>query len=232
MVFIPGQRSKVKAGVTNLKTPAYQSPDHMTRFRLRAKILFLTYSQVQDDVISELRDSPRSHFTFIEEVLGTPCDYRLSRESHSDGAAHLHCVLGYDETKLVNSASLLDYRGTHPNIKSIRGTIKKPWNYAGKDGDIIYELGGPDQGDRGTGGSIAERWSHAIDAATEDDFFERVRMADPRSYVLFNRAIVQYAHKVYRKPREYTSPRFRLLGGSRIEGWLSQSDLGRRGGER
>ena len=33
-------------------------------------------------------------------------------------------------------------------------------------------------------------------------------------------------------PNEYTSPRFRLVGGHRIEEWLSQSDLGRRGGER
>jgi hypothetical protein len=204
----------------------------MTRFRLRAKIFFLTYSQVQDDVIKELREHPRKHFDFIEEVLGTPCDYRLAAESHSDGGSHLHCVVGYGETQLVNSAGLFDYRGAHPNIKSIRGTIKKPWNYTGKDGDIIYELGGPDGGDSGTGGTIAERWSHAIDAPTEDEFLERVRLADPRSYVLFNKAVTQYANKVYRKPREYSSPQFRLLGGSRIEEWLSQSDLGRRGGER
>ena len=144
----------------------------MTRFRLRAKIFFLTYSQIGEDVIEELRSTPTQHFRFIEEVLGTPSDYRLARESHQDGASHLHCVVGYAETQLVNSASLFDYRGAHPNIKSIRGTIKKPWNYAGKDGDIIHELGGPNGGDSGTGGSIAERWSHAIDAPTEDEFLK------------------------------------------------------------
>lgn len=204
----------------------------MTRFRLRAKIFFLTYSQIGEDVIDELRDTPTKHLQFIEDVLGAPSDYRLARESHQDGASHLHCVVGYEEPQLVNSASLFDYGGAHPNIKSIRGTIKKPWNYAGKDGDVIHELGGPHGGNDGTGGSIAERWSHALDAPTEDDFYERVRVADPRSYVLFNRAITQYANKIYRKPREYTSPRFRLVGGGRIEEWLSQSDLGRRGGER
>ena len=146
----------------------------MTRFRLRAKIFFLTFSQIGEDVIEELRSTPTQHFRFIEEVLGTPSDYRLARESHQDGASHLHCVVGYAETQLVNSASLFDYRGAHPNIKSIRGTIKKPWNYAGKDGDIIHELGGPNGGDSGTGGSIAERWSHAIDAPTEDEFFEEM----------------------------------------------------------
>ncbi len=204
----------------------------MTRFRLRAKIFFLTYSQIGEDVIDELRDTPTKHLQFIEDVLGTPSDYRLARESHQDGASHLHCVVGYEEPQLVNSASLFDYGGAHPNIKSIRGTIKKPWNYAGKDGDVIHELGGPHEGGEGAGGSIAERWSHALDAPTEDDFYERVRVADPRSYVLFNRAITQYANKIYRKPREYTSPRFRLVGGGRIEEWLSQSDLGRRGGAR
>lgn len=204
----------------------------MTRFRLRAKIFFLTYSQIGQDVVDHVRENPTSHFEFITEVLGTPSDYRLARESHADGNSHLHCVFGYDECHVVNSADKFDWRGAHPNIKSIQGTIKKPWNYVGKDGDIIHECGGPGKGSGGSGGTIAERWSHAIDAPTENEFLERVRVADPRSFVLFNKAVCQYANKVYRKPREYSGPEFRLIGGSRIEGWLSQSDLGRRGGSR
>jgi hypothetical protein len=47
-IYTCGQWSKVKAGVTNLKTPALTG--HMTRFRLRAKIFFLTYSQLVDNV--------------------------------------------------------------------------------------------------------------------------------------------------------------------------------------
>jgi hypothetical protein len=65
-IYTCGQWSKVKAGVTNLKTPALTG--HMTRFRLRAKIFFLTYSQIGEDVVNELRDTPTKHLQFIEDV--------------------------------------------------------------------------------------------------------------------------------------------------------------------
>ena len=111
----------------------------MTRFRLRAKIFFLTYSQIGEDVVNHVRENLTSHFEFIEEVLGTPSDYRLARESHADGNSHLHCVFGYDECRVVNSAQILDWRGAHPNIKSIRGTIKKPWNFCSHFSSLLTD---------------------------------------------------------------------------------------------
>ena len=43
----------------------------------------------------------------------------------------------------IRSASRLDFGQHHPNIQSVRTGHRRTWDYVGKDGDIVYEIGDP-----------------------------------------------------------------------------------------
>nr|QXN75627.1 MAG: replication associated protein [Genomoviridae sp.] len=196
-------------------------------FVCQAKQILLTYSQTNDAFNEELRQRANAHYDFVAQALRPPVLYRLARERHNDGGLHFHCFIAWDAACPIRSQSRLDYNGSHPNIKPIRGNPKRAWEYTGKDGDIVFQHGELDDDlndNRSTNDSV---WSAAVRAETKDKFFEIVRECAPRYYVLYSAQLEYYAAKNYTDPKEdYTGPAFTDLSRDRFEQWRLQAGIG------
>ena len=142
--------------------------------------------------------------------LGTPTRYRLARESHQDGGHHFHAYLGFESAVRIRSASRLDFGQHHPNIQSVRTGHRRTWDYVGKDGDIVYEIGDPPDPIGGPSGGRGDSvWSEAVRAESEEEFYSILRDGAPRYYILYHRQLEQYAAKFYGvRPQPYESPTF------------------------
>lgn len=77
------------------------------KFRLSAKVLFVTYPQcpVPKDAILAHLDS----ILDIEWAL-------IAQEEHKDGNAHLHALVKLNKKLDTKNSRLLDYEGYHPNL--------------------------------------------------------------------------------------------------------------------
>ena len=199
---------------------------------INSKTLFLTYSQVNQDGIDRFVSTPSDHFDFVSSSLGTPTRYRLARESHQDGGHHFHAYLGFESAVRIRSASRLDFGQHHPNIQSVRTGHRRTWDYVGKDGDIVYEIGDPPDPIGGPSGGRGDSvWSEAVRAESEEEFYSILRDGAPRYYILYHRQLEQYAAKFYGvRPQPYESPTFTDLTGPRIAEWKSQATIGDNGG--
>ena len=151
---------------------------------INSKTLFLTYSQVNQDGIDRFVSTPSDHFDFVSSSLGTPTRYRLARESHQDGGHHFHAYLGFESAVRIRSASRLDFGQHHPNIQSVRTGHRRTWDYVGKDGDIVYEIGDPPDPIGGPSGGRGDSvWSEAVRAESEEEFYSILRDGAPRYYI-------------------------------------------------
>lgn len=94
-------------------------------FRISAKRLFLTYSQVNPEItaqyILEYLKSKTNYYDF---------DYVISKELHQDGGTHFHVVLIRNIKFDIKSFNLLDieyqdktYHGNYSPVKNLRNTI-------------------------------------------------------------------------------------------------------------
>lgn len=196
-------------------------------FVCQAKQILLTYSQTNDAFDEELRQRANAHYDFVAQALRPPMLYRLARERHNDGGLHFHCFIAWDAACPIRSQSRLDYIGSHPNIKPIRGNPKRAWEYTGKDGDIVFQHGELDDDfndNRSTNDAV---WAAAVRAETKDKFFEIVRECAPRYYVLYSAQLDYYAAKNYTDAKEdYTGPAFTDLSRDRFEQWQLQAGIG------
>lgn len=192
-------------------------------FRFRAKAALLTYSQVDHGTASSFLCPPNGHYNFIASSIGTPDYYRLGRERHEDGGTHFHVAVGWDSIKQKRNPRCFDYAGAHPNIEPVRRTPRKAWDYAGKDGDIIYESGNGPSESRAVSGGRDSIWSDALAAETKEDFLSHLRQHAPRDFVLYNEQLRNFADRHWKTPAPpYQSPDFETIGFDRVEGWFRQ----------
>lgn len=207
----------------------------MPRFQARAKNFILTYPQCNDDVQSQFIDNGGNFPQLVEQDLELPNCVRIGRERHQDGGVHFHVFLGFESTVTVNSPTLFDYFGAHGNIKSVRTTPRRAYEYVGKDGDIIHEFGiSPPEGGASNSGSNS-RWIDIVNAESKDSFLSAVRLQAPRDWVLSLDRILQYAEYAYPTPvAPYESPSTTTAWGRapQLREWLSQAAIGRHVGER
>lgn len=199
----------------------------MPRVRYRAKNFFLTYSQVNDDTSSAFLSRASAHFDHVADAVRTPVLYRLAREPHQDGGTHFHVFVGFDKRTEISPLSILDFGGSHPNVESVPRHPEKCWDYAGKGGDIIYECGSR-PGNSGTSCNGRDSiFESALSAETKDDFYSTLRSGAPRDFVLYSRAITEYAERAYApvKP-EYVSPSFETYAPDGVLSWYEQSGIG------
>lgn len=197
-------------------------------YRLQAKHLLLTYSQVDNDAF--LR-TPTSHFEHCTRVLGPLDLYRLGRELHSDGGTHFHAYVSPSHKCSTRNARLFDYAGSHPNVLPIRKTPWKSWDYVGKEYDIIHEHGERPGGNRTSEHGRDSAWADALRAPSKEDFLSCIRENAPREYVLYYVAIERFVEAHYAPlPPHYESPSFTADRRPDLLRWLNQSGIG--GGDR
>lgn len=198
----------------------------MSSFRFASKTVLLTYSQVDNETINAFLSPASHHFDHVASTLRTPCMYRLGREQHQDGGTHFHVFLSFGERVNSRNERLFDFGSSHPNIQIIRRTPEKAFDYAGKDGDIIYEHG-ERPGESGTLSSGRDSiWADALSAEHKEDFLGTLRNRAPRDYVLYFDAIERFADRHYTPPQpEYRSPSFETIERERVEPWLQQSGI-------
>lgn len=96
------------------------------KFRLSAKNLLLTYSQV-----GELRRERVKEF--LREKM-KPVDWIIAHEKHQDGGDHYHCYLELEKRSNIKDARSLDIDGIHGRYEPVK-CKKNCIQYVIKDGD-------------------------------------------------------------------------------------------------
>lgn len=197
------------------------------RFDLKSKAIFLTYSQVNEDGQREFSDDPTKHARFVGTTLSPPICYRLGREHHVDEGIHYHVYVSWEQPQRIRDQHKLDFGGTHPNIKSVRGNNRRCWDYTGKDGDVLHEFGNVEEPSNRLQRSTTTYWATAISAETKDAFFETLRDNCPRDFVIFKRQIHEFADWWWAPPpKPYISPTFTRDTTPELDDWIAQSGIG------
>lgn len=106
-------------------------PPQRERFEFHARRYFLTYPQCELE-----KERARE---LLGGIFGGPFRYIIGRETHQDGAHHLHAYLEFDNPKRVRRCDYFDIDGHHPNIQTVRHPIQCQ-EYCTKEGDYITNM--------------------------------------------------------------------------------------------
>ncbi len=108
-----------------------------SRFRLRAKKIFLTYSQVLKNGEFESLDDDGVLAQFHTKLLSFKPDILITAiEKHKDGGLHIHVYICNMSGFVINDVKYFDFQNIHPNIRSVR-SMKKCIRYVSKDGKYL-----------------------------------------------------------------------------------------------
>lgn len=178
----------------------------MPRFRSRARNYLITFPQVPENV-QRFFDEGTPFLDRVKADFGDPRCCRIGREHHGDGGIHYHIYLSFNTIATINSAQAFDYFGTHGNIKPIRRTPEKSFDYAGKEGDVRLDYGEPPRPPSECGVDNSNKWADIISCPDKESFLHAVREKAPRDWLLSNQRILEYANIYYPDPvPEYESP--------------------------
>lgn len=200
----------------------------MPRFRCRARNLIVTFPQVNENAQRHF-DAGTPFLERVQQDFGNPVCLRLGRERHEDGGIHYHVYIGFDKIVSINSATAFDYFGAHGNIKSIRRTPHKVFDYVGKDGDIRLEHGEPPTTPSSREGADQNKWHDIISCDDKESFLSAVRDKAPRDWLLSNQRILEYANLYYPEEKPpYTSPSYTVARERypEISEWENQAAIG------
>lgn len=105
--------------------------------QIRAKSLFLTYSQADLNLKDLLRHLCDLFWTLHRLRVS---EHVICRELHQDGNPHVHCfIMLSGELRVKLSSTWLDYQGYHPNIQATR-SCKRVIEYCTKEDDYITDI--------------------------------------------------------------------------------------------
>jgi len=195
------------------------------------KYALLTYSALGEDPEFVLE---------CANILGTKLAGRfedstttVGRELHPNtGGYHLHIFVDFGGAISVRGTDIFDIvtgdgRCFHPNIQKVGRTPAKSYDYAIKDGDILW-----DNCSRPEDKARANNWKHIVEADTAEEFWTRIRELEPRALCVSNPSLSKYADKRYARPAiSYDHPEewvFNLVDYPDLGSWL-QNELGERG---
>lgn len=191
---------------------------NMPSFDLHCRYALLTYAQ-SGDLSGETVGAFLSEMGF-ESVIG--------RENHADGGVHLHCFVDFGRKRRFRRFDVFDVQGRHPNINPIKVTPHKAFEYATKDGDIVFQsLDKPEV--RGGAGKTVAVWTTITNAGSREEFWSLVHELDPKSAACNHSQLQKYCDwKFAVEPPKYESPGgITFIGGSDgRDSWLSQSGIG------
>ena len=194
-------------------------------FRIRGRKFLLTYSQTPS--------------TFDPERLQRRLDdlaesTSLRGELHRDGGHHYHCFILFDTQFHSRDPRAFDVDGHHPNIKPIRFTPRKAYDYATKDGDVCHSNINDDDIEPE---KRSNHWHEIIACESREQFFEMLRERDPRMLVTAFSNISKYADWAYRPEQDkYESPveyaEVNDWVGAELSEWYAATVLGGSGNGR
>lgn len=190
----------------------------MPSFDLHCRYALLTYAQCGDL-------SPDS----VGEMLRTAgYECIIGRENHADGGLHLHCFVDFGRKRRFRRADVFDVEGRHPNISPSKGTPEKGYDYAIKDGDVVFQSLDRPGGGRGDG--AVAKWTAITGAVDKDTFWSLVHELDPKSAACCFTQLQKYADWKYAvDPPVYESPDGISFTGGDVDGrdgWVQQSGIG------
>jgi len=192
----------------------------MPSFDLHCRYALLTYAQ-SGDLAGEVVGARLREMGF-ECVIG--------RENHADGGVHLHCFVDFGRKRRFRRADVFDVLGRHPNISPSKGTPEKGYDYAIKDGEIVFQsLDRPGKSGGGDSSTVA-KWTTITNASNREEFWSLVLELDPKSAACNHTQLQKFCDwKFEPKPAEYESPSgFEFVNGE-LDGrdqWLQQSGIG------
>ena len=142
----------------------------MPHFDYHFRYALITYSQCGD--LSPERVGERFQELGALLVIG--------RENHADGGIHLHCFVDFGRKRRFRRVTCFDVDGRHPNIEQSRGTPEKGYDYATKDGDIVFRsLDRPTPSGGGNSKTVA-KWTEITTASDRESFWDLVHQLDPK----------------------------------------------------
>jgi len=163
-----------------------------TAFRISTRSVFLTYPRC-----NKTPDELLAFFTAQWDVQF----YCICSEEHADTPGdttpglHLHAWFRF-ETKLDSrNCAVFDMDGYHPHIEKPRAQ-NAVLKYIRKGGIFIEEVPPP-----------KVKWSDVVSASTKETFLELAQQADPKTWVIQNDKVIQYAEKYFGARIPY-SPKF------------------------
>lgn len=192
----------------------------MPHFDYHFRYALITYSQCGD--LSPELVGERFQSLGAKLVIG--------RENHADGGVHLHCFVDFGRKRRFRRVTCFDVEGRHPNIEQSKGTPEKGWDYACKDGDIVWEtLERPTPSRVGDSKTVA-KWTEITAAVDRESFWDLVHQLDPKSAATNFTTLQKYCDwKFAPKPPVYESPSNIEFHGGDVDGrdsWLLQAGIG------
>lgn len=101
---------------------------------------------------------------------------------------------------MVTRQDEFDYNRIHPNIKPIRYTPWRSYDYAGKDNDVVFEYGIPPSNQKGSKQDRDSKWKECMEQPTKEEFFEKCKEICARDLVIAFNSISAFADWHYRDP--------------------------------
>jgi len=191
----------------------------MPSFDIHCRYALITYAQ-SGDLSGEVVGDRLSEMGF-KCVIG--------RENHADGGIHLHCFVDFGRKRRFRRADVFDVLGRHPNISPSQGTPEKGYEYAIKDGDIVFQSLDMPKQSRGGDSKTVAKWTTITNASNREEFWSLVHELDPKSAACNHTQLQKYCDwKFAVDPPKYESPGgITFIGGSDgRDTWLSQSGIG------
>ena len=107
------------------------------------------------DGIDRFVSTPSDHFDFVSSSSETPTDTDLHANHTKMGDIIFTLTSVSRALCAFDRPPGLDFGQHHPNIQSVRTGHRRTWDYVGKDGDIVYEIGDPPDPIGGPSGAAA-----------------------------------------------------------------------------
>jgi hypothetical protein len=192
----------------------------MPNFDIHCRYALITYAQCGDLSGTALGE-------FFE---GLGFKSVIGRENHADGGIHLHCFVDFARKRRFRRPRTFDFGGRHPNVEPSRGTPEKGWDYAVKDGDIVWQSLDRPRESGGSNGGTRDKWAAITGASDRESFWDLVHELDPKSAACSFTQLQKYCDwKFAPVPPVYATPDGISFTGGDVDGrddWLSQSGIG------
>nr|CRI68215.1 Replication protein [Pepper golden mosaic virus] len=193
-------------------------------FRLQCKNIFLTYPQCdipKDEALEMLRS--------LKWSVVKPMYIRVSREEHSDGFPHLHCLIQLSGKCNIKDARFFDITHPrrsaqfHPNVQAAKDSNAVK-NYVTKDGEYCeygqYKVSG------GTKHYKDDVYYNAVNAASAEEALDIIKEGDPKPFIVSYHNIKANIERIFTTPPMPWIPPYPLSSFNNVpedmQQWVSE----------